>query len=128
MMKPTRLAALYLAAVFVAGTLFGFVAHGFYSERTARASNPKEFRERVIARFTKDLSLSTEQVTEVTAILDQTHDRFQGIRDRMEPEFDALREAQRQRIMALLTPEQQPKYQKLLEERRQRHPKKAPGK
>ena len=122
MTKTTRLAALWLTLVFLAGTLFGFVVHSFYSQRTARAGpNPKEFRERYIGRLHRELALSPEQLTQVTAILDQTGQRFQEIRDRMEPEFQAIREQQRQRIMAILTPDQQPKYQKIIEEHRRKH-------
>ncbi|MBI3698738.1 MAG: hypothetical protein HY238_28350 [Acidobacteria bacterium] len=122
MMKPTRIAALFLAVVFVAGALSGYVAHTLYSQRTARAApNPTQMRERYLTRLTRDLALSPEQVTQVSAILEQTGQRMRELRERMEPEFEAIRVAQRQRIMALLTPEQQPKYEKVLEEQRKRH-------
>ena len=120
-MKPTRIAALCLALVFVAGALFGFVAHSLYSERSARASNPKEYRERYITKLQKDLSLTQDQVNQATAILDQTGERFREIRERMDPEFDTIRQDQRQRIMAALTPEQQPKYQQIVDEWRRQH-------
>jgi len=120
MTKPTRMAALYLAVVFVAGGLFGVVAHGLYSQKTARASSPKEFRERYVAKLQKDLSLTPEQLPQVTAILDQTGDRFRVVRERMIPEFDVIRQQQRAQIMALLNPEQQGKYQKILDEWRRK--------
>jgi Spy/CpxP family protein refolding chaperone len=120
MTKPTRIAALYLAVVFVAGGLFGVVAHGLYTQKTARAANPKEFRERYVAKLQKDLSLTPEQVPQVTAILDETSDRFREIREKMSPELDAIRQQQRAQIMALLKPEQQEKYQKILDEWRRR--------
>lgn len=125
MMKPTRMAAVYLAVVFVAGGLFGFVAHGLYSQKGTRAenrpSNPREFRQRYVTRLHRDLSLTPEQLTQVTAILDETGERFQELRERMSPEFDIIRQQQRARIMALLSPEQQGKYQKMLEEWRRQH-------
>jgi Spy/CpxP family protein refolding chaperone len=125
-MRPTRLAALSLAIIFLAGALFGFVVHSYYSQRTARAAaNPQEFRVRYITRLQKDLALSPEQLAQITAILDDTSQHFREIRERMEPEFEALRVAQRQRIMAVLTPEQQPKYQKILEEHRKKQREKA---
>ena len=133
MMKPTRIAALWLAMVFLAGALFGFVAHSFYADRTtladraARPSNPKDFRERYLAKLKNELSLSPEQLDQVRAILDQTGQRFHELReqfhDKLEPEFETVRQMQRQRIMAVLTPEQQPKYQKIIEEQRRRHEK-----
>lgn len=122
MMKPTRIAALWLAVVFLAGAVFGFVAHGLYEQNPARAAaNPREHRERYVARLEKDLSLSPEQATQVRSILDQTGQRFTGLRERMEPEFEAVRQNQRERILAILTPEQQPKYQQIIEESRRRH-------
>ncbi len=124
MTKPTRMAALYLGLVFVAGGLFGVVAYGLYSQKTAqaaRAPNPKEFRERYVAKLQKDLSLTPEQMPQVTAILDQTSDQFREIREKMSPELDAIRQRQRAQIMTLLNPEQQGKYQKILDEWRRRH-------
>jgi Spy/CpxP family protein refolding chaperone len=122
MMKPTRVAALWLAVVFLAGSLFGLVAHTLYVQRTTRAAvNPKEIRERYAAKLREKLLLSPEQHTEVSAILEQTSQQFRELRERIEPEFESLREAQRQRIMAILTPEQQAKYQKLIDEHRKKH-------
>lgn len=120
MTKPTRIAALCLGIVFLAGAIFGFVAHNLYYEHTARASSPQQARQNYIARLQKDLALSPEQLMQITAIMDQTRQHFRDVQNKMEPEFEALREAQRQRVMAILTPEQQPKYQAILDEHRQR--------
>jgi len=127
MVRPNRLAALYLAGVFVAGAVFGFVANSLYTMRAAapnRPGDPKQVREQYVSNLQKDLALTPEQLAQVTAILDDTNQRFRELREKMDPEFAAIRESQRQRIMALLTPEQQPRYQKVLEDhrlRRQKH-------
>ncbi len=123
MMKPARLAAVWLALVFLAGTLFGFVAHSFYADRTTRASKPRpeDHRARIIAKLQRELSLSPEQVTQVKSIFEQTHLHFQQLHEKMDAETDAVRQDHRQRVMAILTPEQQPKYQKILEDARRRH-------
>jgi hypothetical protein len=125
MMKPTRAAALYLAIVFVAGGLFGFMAHGLYRQQTAQAEirppDPKQFRERYLDKLERELSLGPDQKTQVAAILDQTGTRFRELRDRMDPEFAAIRQQQRQQIRELLSPEQQGKYQKMLEDWEKRH-------
>ena len=120
MSKTTRVAALYLAAVFMAGALFGVVANRLY-ERTARASGPRDSRARYLQDLQTALVLTPEQMTQVTPILDQTGQRFRELRGRMEPEFEALRKGQRERINALLTPEQRPLYEQFQEnQRRQR--------
>ncbi|MBI3667331.1 MAG: hypothetical protein HY236_14080 [Acidobacteria bacterium] len=121
MMRQKRLAALYLGIVFLAGALFGSVAHGLYVQHTARASSPRENRDRYVARLKKDLDLTPEQVTKVIAISEETGKQMQDMREKMAPDFAAIREAHRQRIMAILTPDQVPKYQKIVEEHQRRH-------
>jgi len=123
MMKPARLAVVWLTLVFLAGTLFGFVAHSFYADRTARAAKerPQDKRARIIAKLQSELSLSPEQVTQANAIFDQTRRRFQEIHEKMDADSDIIRQDHRQRMMAILTPEQQPKYQKIVEEARRKH-------
>jgi len=126
MTKATRIAALYMAVVFVAGGLFGFVAHGVYKEKSARAaapSSPQQFRERYVAKLKQDLGLTPEQLTQVTAILDQTGQRFRDLRQRMDPEFDTIRQQQRGKIMSLLNEEQQGKYRQILAEWQKQHEK-----
>ncbi|HYM11298.1 MAG TPA: hypothetical protein VEU62_11225 [Bryobacterales bacterium] len=121
-MKPARVAALWLAVVFLAGALFGVVAHTVYVQRTTRAAvNAREIRERYADRLKRDLLLSPEQHNQVSAILEQTSQHFRELRERIEPEFESLRQTQRQRIMAILTPEQQSKYQEIIEAHRKRH-------
>ena len=125
MMKQKRLALLYLSAVFLAGAVFGTVAHGLYVQHTAQASSqpssPQEARERYVARLKKDLALTPEQLAQVIASSEETGRRFQQMREKMAPDFAAIREDHRQRMMAILTPEQQPKYQKIVEEHQRRH-------
>jgi Spy/CpxP family protein refolding chaperone len=124
MMKPTRVAVLCLAGVFLAGALFGVVAHSVYSQRaTAAAANPptpKDLHARYLKRLDSRLSLTAAQREKIGPILDGSGDRVRDLRDRMEPEFEAIRHSQRQEIMSLLTPDQQAEYQKLIEEQRRR--------
>ena len=124
MMKPTRIAVLCLAGVFVAGALFGVVAHSVYSQRVMAAptnpATPKDIHARYLKRLDSRLSLTPAQREKISPILDGSGDRVRELRDRMEPEFEAIRHSQRQEILALLTPEQQTEYQKLVEEQRRR--------
>jgi len=120
MKKQTWIAALYLSLVFLAGVLFGYVIDNLQNQRPARPGNPGQFRERYIASLQRELSLTPEQVAKVTAILDETGKRFHQLKKQMDPELQTIRQSQRQQIMAVLTAEQQPLYQKLLDERRRR--------
>ena len=122
-MRATRLAALYLGIVFLAGAVFGLVGDRLY-QRTARAAGPQEFRQRFLDNLQRDLALSPEQLTQVTVILDETGQRFRELRERMAPDFQAIRDTKRERILAVLTPDQQSKYLKILEgARKQQHEK-----
>ncbi len=125
MMKPTRVAVLCLAGVFVAGALFGVVAHSVYSQRataaaTTNSPTPKDLRARYLNRLDSRLTLTPAQREKISPILESSGDRVRELRDRIEPEFEAIRHNQRQEIMTLLTPEQQTEYQKLIEEQRRR--------
>lgn len=126
-----RKAALYLALVFTAGAAFGVAVDQFYSAQVTRASNrrptPSEFRQRIIDDLARDLGLDAAQKTQVTQVYDDIGDRYREVRNEMEPRFDAIRAQRAERIMAVLNPEQQAKYQALLAERRRKREQRASG-
>ena len=125
MTSPSRrTAALYLALVFAAGAAFGVAVNDFYSTKVAsavdRRPTPSEFRQRIIDDLTRDLNLDAAQVAEVSRIYDGIGEKYKQVRDEMEPRFDAIRKLRAEQIMAALSPEQQAKYQSMLEERRRK--------
>jgi hypothetical protein len=113
-----------LALVFAAGAAFGVAANEFYSTKVASAVNrrptPSEFRQRIIDDLTRDLNLDAAQADEVSRIYDGIGENYKQVRDEMEPRFDAIRKQRAEQIMAVLNPEQQAKYQSMLEERRRK--------
>jgi Spy/CpxP family protein refolding chaperone len=126
--RPKKIAALYLGAVFAAGSVFGVAAYRFYAVSTAQAEfqgstqqvSPQEFRERMVLKLEAELGLSPEQTDQVEEIYDYIGERWLDVRDAMEPEFEAMRKERADRIMAILSPEQQQKYHNILEEKRLR--------
>lgn len=125
MISPSRrTAALYLALVFAAGAAFGVAANEFYSTKVAsavgRRPTASEYRQRIIDDLTRDLDLDAAQVAQVSQIYDGIGEKYKEVRDEMEPRFDAIRHLRAEQIMAVLSPEQQAKYQSMLEERRRR--------
>ncbi|PIQ82289.1 MAG: hypothetical protein COV76_04515 [Candidatus Omnitrophica bacterium CG11_big_fil_rev_8_21_14_0_20_64_10] len=72
---------------------------------------PEERKERVIKRFTAELQLTEAQAVEVRRIISESHDRLQALRDRVRPDFRAVREEMKRRIRALLTEEQIPRFE-----------------
>jgi len=120
-------AALYLAAVFIAGSAFGFSMSQFYSQPIAEAgvSAAAAYRRDLLHSLDERLDLSDEQLGEVIAIFDEINDRFREVRDAMEPEFEAIRSERADRVMGLLTPEQKAEYQLMLDERQRVREQKA---
>ncbi|MEK7407428.1 MAG: hypothetical protein AAB225_20315 [Acidobacteriota bacterium] len=107
----------YLLLVFLSGVVVGLVGHRLYTAREVRATrrpaSPEEYRQRYIEDMRTRLKLTDEQVRKVDAILDETRDRFRA-------EFKTIQDDQRQKIDAVLTPEQSAEYDKMQKEREER--------
>lgn len=58
----------------------------------------------------RELNLTDEQANAVRVILDETREEFRTLRTELRPRFDEPRQRARARIRALLTPEQQQKF------------------
>jgi hypothetical protein len=121
-----KVAALYLSAVFVAGAIFGMAAHRFYAVSSARAEfqvspvTPQEYRERMVSKLQAELNLDAEQTAEIQKIYDYIGERWHDVRDAMEPEFEAMRQERKDRIVSILNEEQKQKYLSILEEKRRK--------
>jgi len=115
-------AVLALVSVCLAGALLGAVGVYSYTARGGHGRNlePAEYRMRLLNHLTNDLELDMEQREQVASILDEIGERFQSIREAIEPELQAIRRQRADRIMSVLYEDQQVKYEKILEERRRR--------
>ncbi len=102
---------LVLMVVFVLGCATGAALDVLYH---SRAANRRDGREHDIqARFDtmrRDLNLTDEQATAIRVILDETRGEYQALRKDLRPRFEEPRLKARTRIRALLTPEQQQKF------------------
>jgi Spy/CpxP family protein refolding chaperone len=106
---------LVLIAVFVLGCVTGVALTGLYR---SRASSGPESRERAMherfERMRTELSLTDQQTTAVRTILDETRYEYRALRTELRPRFEEPRMKARSRIRALLTPEQQKKFDALV--------------
>ena len=119
-------ARLWLGLVFILGTAIGAVfgysfAHRSYAATqgpTATVSEP-ERRAKRLALMTKEVGLTPEQSTQVDQIIHQAHDEIRAIHDRSDAEVnaqvDVVRQKAREQMRSLLTPEQKPKFEALIE-------------
>src|SRR6267143_3995551 len=100
---------LVLLVVFVLGTVTGAALGGLYRSRASSERPEKAIHER-FEKMRRELNLTDEQTKSVSAILDETRNEYRSLRAELRPRFDEPRQKARARIRALLTPEQQPKF------------------
>jgi len=122
--KPTgareieRKAQALVAVVFLLGLIIGGLGTHYWQVRAAGDNskhsladlNRKPTHAEILNQLTHDLSLTDDQQKQVSTIMDDVHSRMRSLDDQHKPEYDALRAEGRQRIRAVLTEEQQPKY------------------
>ena len=113
---------LVLIAVFVLGCVTGVALTGLYR---SRASSGTESRERAMherfERMRTELNLSEQQTTAVRTILDDTRNEYRALRTELRPRFEEPRIKARSRIRALLTPEQQQKFDAMVAQQDAQH-------
>jgi len=100
---------LVLVVVFILGSITGAALTGLYrlragSDRSAR--NPQQRFE----KMRSELSLTDEQTKAVSAILDEARNEYRALRGELRPRFEEPRLKARTKIRALLTSEQQQKF------------------
>jgi len=124
-MKRTTLStALYVSLVFLSGAVFGGFAHRLYMVNTVFSGpavpKPEEVRHKIVEEMRTRLSLTDQQVKQLSAIMDTTKARFHEVRSkwdkeskiRAKPELKAIQEDQVQKIKDILTEAQRPEYDK----------------
>ena len=63
-----------------------------------------------MGHFSRDLKLSADQRTKLTAILERTHKRIEALRNEAGPKFEAIRKDTAREIEKILTPGQLPLF------------------
>jgi Spy/CpxP family protein refolding chaperone len=106
---------LVLLGVFALGCVTGgfldsaYRLNAFGGERGGRGGG-RDREERMFEGMKRDLNLTEQQATEIRAVLEETRNGFRSLRSEVRPRYDALRQNSRARIRALLTPEQQQRF------------------
>jgi hypothetical protein len=109
-----KFAVVPFLAGLLAGSLLGRYASPWYFYRRAPAVNQEE---RFLKRFSSDLALSSQQKEEISAILKARRAETEKLLAEYRPKFEAVRTSTQDDIRKVLTPEQQKKFDKLLEKR-----------
>ena len=121
-MKLSRLTiALYVGLIFASGVVLGVFGHSLYAVSIVKSNvqplKPEEVRKRTLSEMQTRMKLSDEQVAKINSIYDETRAKFHEVRERHKPEMDALTREQREKVHAILSPEQSVEYDKMLKER-----------
>jgi Spy/CpxP family protein refolding chaperone len=113
----SRKAALWIAAVFLLGAALGGVSGYVFGHRVSAAPpqlSDEAKRHQKVAQLTALLTLTPEQQDRLDAIFIDTNTQFQAVHKESDAQIDAVRQKARERIRAVLTPEQLPKFEDFL--------------
>lgn len=105
--------ALILAIVFVLGILAGVGGTLVVSplvHRNQQHHDPRQDRQRFIDHMQKLLDMTPQQTVQFSAILQETTERWDALHRQVEPQFEAIRQQQRDKVRAMLTPGQVQKF------------------
>lgn len=111
---------LVVLGVFILGCVTGASLDSVYRMKASGdrgAEHGRRDRKDSFEEMKRDLNLNDQQATEIRAILDQTRSEYRQLRTEVGPRYDAIRQQGRTRIRALLTPEQQQKFDAKIAER-----------
>lgn len=118
-------ARLIVVSVFIIGFAAGALALNLYQNLSRSSSNnmPRNGTEFLLKRMNDKVGLSSEQQEQIKKILDETNDKYKDLRSEMEPRikdfeprFNSVRQESRDRIRALLSPDQLPKYEQMVQD------------
>jgi hypothetical protein len=108
--KARREAALLVAAVFLLGATLGAIGNHLWGARVLGMKADKPARIHGMVDLAREVQLTSEQQKDIAAISEDVRARWKAIYAPHDVEREGLRLQGRQKIRAILTPEQQPKF------------------
>jgi Spy/CpxP family protein refolding chaperone len=118
-------AALLVLVVFLLGVLLGGVGNHLWGERVwgKQVTTTTPSKGQIVNDLTRELQLTADQQKQLGAIVDDTRAQWRTLYSTIEPQHEQIRQQSRDRIRAILTPDQKPKFEefmKRLDEQRQK--------
>jgi hypothetical protein len=105
---------LVLLLVFSLGAVTGAAMDGIYRANAVSGAPIKVESSEYFSVLKRDLELNAEQSSAVYSILDQVRSEYKGVCAQVRPQYETLRENGRARVRAILTPEQQKRFDLIL--------------
>ncbi|HTQ85053.1 MAG TPA: hypothetical protein VMI93_02480 [Candidatus Solibacter sp.] len=111
-------AATLVICVFLTGTVVGGLAVHVFGDRiwNTRAADPAAQlnKSELLQQLNTQLQLSPEQRAQIDGIMNGTLSEYDRILTPLGPQFEQVRQQGRQRIRAVLTPDQLPKFESFI--------------
>ena len=106
---------LVLLVVFALGGITGAALDGLYRSRaSAELKLPKRDAGDYFDSLKRELNLNAEQASAIKTILDEMRGEYGAICADVRPRYDELRDRGRSRMRALLTPDQQQRFDSIV--------------
>jgi hypothetical protein len=119
-MNSQRKAWIAFLIVFALGGVTGASLDGIYRLRaSANKANPAvtvsiRDTDAYFETLKRELTLSEDQATSMRAVLDRTRDDYKAVCADVRPRYDVVRERARGQMRALLTADQQPRFDSII--------------
>jgi protein CpxP len=112
---PSRTAILLIVALFLLGVAIGAIGTHALGERVWGARQEQHHdHDRIVRELTHQLELTPDQQKQLTAIIDETRAKYHALFEPLRPQQDQIRQQGREKIRAILTPDQRPKFEEFL--------------
>jgi Spy/CpxP family protein refolding chaperone len=122
-MKSKTTASLLLILTFLMGSASGAITAYFYMNQTSAAGTTRINRSRSwdsAEELAKALQLDGEQQEQLQAILKHSRNRYRTLSRQFRPQNDAIRKEMNDSIRRILTPDQQVRFDEIMQEIRSR--------
>jgi hypothetical protein len=118
-------AAVLVVIVFLLGALLGGVGNHVWGERVwgKQTVSGQPTKGQIVSNLTRELQLTPDQQKQLGVIVDDTKAQWRTLYTTIEPRHEEIRQQSRDRIRAILTPDQKPKFEefmKRIDEQRQK--------
>jgi hypothetical protein len=105
-----------LLAIFALGSMAGGALEHFITSRASSPGRPASIRDgdRYLPVLDGQLHLNSEQAGEMREILNETRDEYRALCGEVRPRYNEVRDRARLRLRALLSPDQQLQFDKIV--------------
>jgi Spy/CpxP family protein refolding chaperone len=108
-----------IVVVFTLGCVAGASLDSLYRSRASSAHGDRgpHGPDQILETMHRDLNLNDQQSQQIHAILEDTRTQYRTLRTEVRPRYDTIRQQARGRIRALLSPDQQQRFDAMIAER-----------